>query len=182
MLDRSYRWTPEPNWLEAVLRGDQCSVAAIPNCVQIMFSGNIGSGLETMRINEKRWNDRNDGEPYVVRLGRMRTLVVSRTAIETAGDDSSWHEAGFAISDVSDGLIAFEVAGPGTFDLMRQMLPIDLRSVRNREGGSARMRLDEVSVIAYPHGREDKVRLHVECSHGPYVWHVLAMAMRPGVE
>ena len=57
MLDRSYRWTPEPNWLDAVLRGDQCSVAAIPNCVQIMLSGNIGSGLQAMKINEKGWND-----------------------------------------------------------------------------------------------------------------------------
>jgi hypothetical protein len=182
MLDRSYRWSPEPNWLDAVLRGEQCSVAAMPNCVQIMLSGNIRSGLEAMKINEKGWNERDDGEPYVVRLGRMRALVVSRTAIETAGDDSSWHEAGFAISDVSQGLMAFEVAGAGAFDLMRQMLPIDLRSARNSERGSARMRLDEVSVIAYPHGREDKVRLHVECSHGAYVWQVLAMAIRPVVE
>ena len=108
----------------------------------------------------------------------MRALVVTATAIATAGDDSAWHEAGFAASDVSDGVMIFEVAGAGAFDLMRQLLPIDLRSTRTAEGGSARMRLDDIAVIAYAHRHEDRVRLHVDSSHAAYVWQVFAMSTR----
>jgi sarcosine oxidase gamma subunit len=174
MLDRSPRWTPEPHWIDTRLRSGDCTIFPVLNLAQVIVSGNIAAGLAEMKIEEAaRWGKAAADNPYVVGLGRTRVLVASSGVIAGSPSTSAWFEAGYAASDSSDGLAAFEIAGRGTFDLLAQMLAVDLKSARHVERGGGRMRLCEVPVIAYAHGNEDRARLHVERSQAAYVWQLL---------
>jgi sarcosine oxidase gamma subunit len=149
------------------------------NLAQVLVSGNVVAGLADMSIEETaRWGQADENKPYVVGLGRMRVLVVSRGAIAGSPSTSAWFEAGYAASNSSDGLAVFEIAGRGTFELLAHLFAVDLKSARHLEQSGARMRLCEVPVIAYAHGIEERVRLHTERSHAAYVWQLLENSAR----
>ena len=179
MIDRSSRWTPEPQWSGTQVRSGDCTIFPVPNLAQMLVSGDVAAGLMAMKIDQAgRWGSIAEDTPYVVHLGRMRVLLVSREPIVDTPETSAWFEAGYAASNWSDALAVFEIAGRGTFDFLAQLLAVDLDSARHAQQAGARMRLCDVSIIAYAHRDEERVRLHAERSHAAYVWRLIESAVQ----
>jgi heterotetrameric sarcosine oxidase gamma subunit len=95
-------------------------------------------------------NSRADADPYRMWLAPDRTLVVYET----------WRAQpeGAFVSDVTDGLAVFEIAGPRAAEIIAASTTLDAAAFA--PGSCAQTQFGGVKVVLYAYG--DGFRLHVE--------------------
>lgn len=104
------------------------------------------------------WPDRAAGQDDLVALRRDRVLLVGG-AVLPAG----WHEAGCLISEVTDGRVIYDLAGPAAFALLQMGTEIAL----NQPSASVARRLFDFTVLLYRLAQTDSIRLHVGRAEAP---------------
>lgn len=80
------------------------------------------------------------------------------------------------VSDVTDGLAAFEIAGPLARDLLAQGTSFDLRPAAFGPGQGAATLFAGLRVSLYPWRSDDCLRLHGERASARFLWDWLTTA------
>jgi sarcosine oxidase, subunit gamma len=76
-----------------------------------------------------------------------------------------------ALTDVSEGLVTFTLAGPSARDVLAKGCPLDLHSRAFTPGSCARSLLAKVDVLLHLHADEPQgFDLHVARSFAQYLW------------
>ena len=104
------------------------------------------------------WAERATGQGDLLALRRDRVFLVGGAALP-----EGWHETGCLISDVTDGRVIYDLAGPAAFALLQMGAEIAL----NQPSASVARRLFEFTVLVYRLPPEDAFRLHVGRADGP---------------
>jgi heterotetrameric sarcosine oxidase gamma subunit len=119
MADRGKFWSPVPDWRLAKLEHPGLAVAASAAETAWLVSGDLPEFLR-----------RNGGlacigpreicaaVPYALRLAPERLLFVHGGKDDVPNGTFGWSDDGFAITDVSDGHMLFDIAGPAARELM----------------------------------------------------------------
>ena len=93
-----------------------------------------------------------ESDPYSLWLAPDRTLVVYETA--------RGQPQGRFVSDMTDGLVAFEISGPRAGEIVSASCTLDPRGDILARGRCSQTLFGGVKVVLYPHG--DGFRLHAE--------------------
>lgn len=174
MPDRGKFWPPAPDWSAAAIRRPGLDIVVSPAETIWLASGDLPKFLA-------RHNDGADcagpreaiaGDRYALRLAPDRLLFVRRAAAPSP-ETSGWLD-NLAITDVSDGILLFDVTGPSAPDVMALGAEYDFASEAARSAESAAMLFAglKVSIARIPGGW----RLHVERPHATALWYWLEHA------
>lgn len=163
MRDLTASWPAVPTWSEATLDRDGLTARTVSLPSQHLVSGDLevfvalaglpdtGAGLfQTV-----------SGERYALRLARDRMLVIDGPAEAMA---PGWHGEGYAVTDVSALYHVFEFDGDGIEALLQEAMFVD----PNLHSPSAASTFAGQPALVYH--RENRLRLHVERGHAPYIW------------
>lgn len=173
MPDRGKFWSPVPDWSAVDIRRPGLEVAATSTDTIWLVSGGLAKFLARHHDGADCIGPRNmcGGDRYALRLAPDRLLFVCRGAVpETPG----WSTDGVAITDVSDGLLLFDVTGPAAPDVMALGADYDFTSKASLPGESAAMLFAglKVSVAQIATGW----RLHIERPYAAALWQWLEHA------
>jgi heterotetrameric sarcosine oxidase gamma subunit len=102
-------------------------------------------------------NTRAGDDPYWLWLAPDRALLVGNTAPATPPD-------GAFVSDVTDGIAVFEIAGARAAEVLAMGGPLDPRGPALARGSCAQTVFAGVKVTLYAYGPEGTFRLHAERS------------------
>ncbi|MDK3019013.1 hypothetical protein [Pseudodonghicola flavimaris] len=157
MRDDSQSWAPPPDHSQP-LHGAGVTVTRILPVRQTLISA---PDILTRQPAALGWPDVATGDRYSLCLRRDRVLEINGPE-RAAG----WHD-GQAISDITDGLIVFEIAGAAALALIQRGTEISerqpSRSVQRLGFGT------ELMLYRW----EDRLRLHAPRADGPALWHRL---------
>lgn len=167
MRDLAQKWTPMPEWREAVIEASGLTVRSRTNLDQYLISGDLGAWSAVSGLPAGGAEAFGDaaGDRYSVQLARDRLLVVSAAPL---GVEDGWHEQGFGMTAISAGLHVFEAEGPAVPGLIARATPLDPRT----GSASAAMAFGGVSAVVYRHG--GMLRIHVERGLAAYLWSWMA--------
>lgn len=166
MHDRAQFWSPVPDWPQVSLHAPGIEVAVVDAASMWLVSGaaqqflaRYGAG-ETVGPRQTCSND-----DYALRLAPDRVLFVAGAQ---AADASTVVAPGCAITDVSDGMLIFEVRGEGAAELMAQgsEYPFDNTTVLPHESAVMQFGGFRLAVSRRTHGW----RLHIERPWAPALW------------
>ena len=169
MFNRAEFWSPIPDWSQALLRGESVTVTPVPVAAAWWVSGDATSFLERHGLSQALGpRDTGDGERYALRYAPGRLLFVSQAP---AQDDFGWTTDGGAITDISDGMMVFDIHGEGAAELMAQggEYPFAAAPGLATESASLRFAGFRLAVMRRPNGW----RLHLERPWAPALWHWL---------
>ena len=115
-----------------------------------------------------------DLQAVALRLAPDRMLFVRRDGTSDQSAVFGWSDDGFAVTDVSDGFVLFDVTGPAAPDLMALGANYDFGGKPAGRAESASMLFAglKAAVARIPGGW----RLHVERPHATAIWHWLQRA------
>ena len=174
MPDRSTFWSPVPDWERAAIRAEGLSVTAAPAAAMSLVSGDLG-----------QFQDRHKDLPcigprdicatpsYALRLAVDRMLVVRD--VGAAAEAVGWSDDGFAISDVSDGFILFDVIGAKARELMALGAMHDFDAPASPAESASMLFAGLKTVILRT---QNGWRLHVERPYATAMWQWLQLATR----
>ncbi|HET6160260.1 MAG TPA: hypothetical protein VFE34_18085 [Dongiaceae bacterium] len=120
MPDRGLFWSPVPDWSRAEIQQPGLGITALSPRTAWLVSGNFSAflakrgGLACVGPRETCERD-----AYSLRLTPDRLLFVAQDAVSTHPETFGWSDDGVAITDVSDGLMLFDVTGPAAPALMQ---------------------------------------------------------------
>ena len=156
MFDRGQFWSPVPDWSQAVLRGERVTVTPVPIVAAWWLSG--GATAFGPR-------DVVAGDAYALRIAPDRVLFLGPSFVP--GDFPKI----VASTDISDGIIAFDILGEGAAELMAQggEYPFESAPGLSTESASLRFAGFRVIVSRRPQGW----RLHLERPWATALWHWL---------
>ncbi|HEY4163518.1 MAG TPA: hypothetical protein VGM59_10685 [Dongiaceae bacterium] len=165
MADRGKFWSPIPDWETAAIdRGGFRIVAVIDNNPLHLVSGNLERFIAQAGLTAIGPRDCCDGRRYALRLALDRLLL-------TGGEPSpaiGWSVDGYAVTDVTDGYLRFDVTGREADEVMAFGGHYDWQSREVRPHESATMLFAGLKTIV---GRlETGWRLHIERSLAPTLW------------
>lgn len=165
MHDLGQYWPPLADWDKVRIERHGLTVRPVPGLSRHLVSGALsafadlaglyGEGVGALGLAM--------GERYMVRLARDRMLVVGLEGELATG---GWHEAGFAVTDVSAAFQAFEIEGALSSGLLAEATAIDPA----HPGPSASVVFAGMLVILHAHGEADRLLLHVERSQANALW------------
>jgi heterotetrameric sarcosine oxidase gamma subunit len=186
MPDRASFWSPVPDWARAHVQHDGLGIAAVSSGAAWLVSGNLSKFLERRgELPSVGPRETCERDTYALRLAPDRLLFVSRDAALIAPETFGWSADGIAITDVSDGLLLFDVTGPAAPDLMALGANYDFDAKPEGPAESASMLFAglKVAIARILPGW----RLHVERPHAAALWQWLqheaqAWAKPPGQE
>jgi sarcosine oxidase gamma subunit len=164
MADRGQFWSPIPDWASVALKRDGVRIAPVLHGdFMHMISGDLDRFLAKAGLMCIGPRDRGDGRNYSLRLAPDRLLAVGTASLETG-----WSADGFAVSDVTDGYLRFDILGSGADAVMAFGGHYDWESREARPQESAAMLFAGLKTIV---GRlESGWRLHIERSLAPNLW------------
>lgn len=167
MHNRGGFWTPVVDWPTARLSRSSVSVEAVRGLPQILLvSGNTGAFLSRRGLTGSVGpRDLAQGAAYALTLAPDRVLVISNVEEPV---DLGWTDAGYAVSDMSDGIISIDVTGPGALALMQQGTSYDLAARDSRTGESANIVFAGLRVAVVR--RAEGYRLHIERPFATALW------------
>ena len=164
MRNHAEKWPEVPNWSIAELSGHGVSLRSVVGLKQWMVSGNLAA-----------WNDVSghsgpgvgalglaEGETYQVRLARDRLLAVNCETEISPG----WHDAGFALTDMSAAFHVFEFVGPTISEIVSRATTLDPSS----PGPSATTAFAGVVASLYHVQNHDTLRVHVDRGFATHIW------------
>ena len=169
MHNRAEFWSPVPDWPQARLRGERVTVTPVPVVVAWWVSGDATSFLARHGLSRALGpRDTTDDEKYALRYAPDRLLFVSAAP---ALDDFGSQADGSAITDISDGMMIFDIQGEGAAELMAQggEYPFAAAPGLATESASLRFASFRLAVMRRPNGW----RLHIERPWAPALWHWL---------
>jgi heterotetrameric sarcosine oxidase gamma subunit len=164
MRDRGLFWSPVPDWAHADIRRDGLSVTALAPQAAWLVSGDLAAFLERRGV---RLGDA--GERYALRLAPDRLLFV---AMDNANDATFGWSDGCAITDVSDGYVLLDIAGPAAPELMRLGALHDFEAKSETASAAMLFAGQRVILARLPNGW----RLHVERPDAAAIWQWLQRA------
>jgi sarcosine oxidase gamma subunit len=176
MSERGDFWSELPDWETAALASDGVAVAVAPTARVLQLSGRIDALLAGCGIASALGpRDVCDPQRYALRLAPASVLLVSTTPFDRPG---GWVEDGAAISDLSAGILCFDVSGSGAGAIMALGAEYDFDARSELPLESARLRFAglRVAVCRRPEGW----RLHIERPWAPALWHWLAATIDCG--
>ena len=166
MPDRTRFWSPLPDWPQAMLAGRDMRIAAVPLGSALQLSGDTSAWLANHGVAASLGpRDRCTGSRYALRLAPDSVLLVSEKSLPAA---AGWQWDGCAISDLSDGILAFDISGPDAAALMARGSEYPFDSSAEWPQESARMLFAGLKVIVS--SRTPGWRLHIERPWAPALW------------
>ncbi|MEZ5923239.1 MAG: hypothetical protein R3D57_02530 [Hyphomicrobiaceae bacterium] len=167
MRDRGLFWTPVPDWAEAELDRSGLRVSVTRELRQLLLvSGEVGAFISRRGVSGVLGpRDLALGPAYALRLAPDRVLCAFPSEHPV---DLGWSEKGFAVADVTEGIIAFDVEGRDALALLQQGMSYDLTALDSRPAESCNIVLAglRVAIVRRPEGW----RLHVERPFATAVW------------
>jgi sarcosine oxidase gamma subunit len=166
MHDRGPFWSPIPDWPQVSLHA--AGVDAIPVTVAsiCLVSGDVKQFLAQRGI-EEILGPRQlcNGASYALRLAPDRAMFVGDA---TVLENCMGFTNGCAVTDVSDGIMIFDVRGEGAADLMAQgnEYPFEDSAILPDESASMQFAGFRLVVARRPDGW----RLHIERPWAPALW------------
>lgn len=148
-----------PDSDDIIVASDQLTITQVHPNRQLLVSGT--TALQACELDLVNWPGDAQGESYALVLRRDRILEVNGPHRPDGWDESTQS----AVSDITNGLIVFEIAGPASLNLLKRGGFIDLHA---RSRSVARQCFGK-SVFLYRSG-PGQFRLHINRS--------LAQAMR----
>ena len=167
MRDLGPNWPSLPDWTSAEHVANDIRVRSVHRLGQHLVSGNLdafatasglGTGTGALSVVE--------GDRYALRHARDRLLVINGDASYLA---PGWHEAGYAVTDISAAQHVFEFEGAGIGQLLREALAVD----PDNAGPSAVVMFAGQMATLYHHGSRARLRLHVERGFAGFIWNWL---------
>jgi sarcosine oxidase, subunit gamma len=175
MPDRGLFWSPVPDWPRADIQHQGLGITARSVENGWLVSGDLsrflGRRAGLFCVGPLEVCER---ESYGLRLAPDRLLFVGRDAALIHPEQFGWSEDGIAVTDVSDGFMLFDVAGPGAPDLMALGAQYDFQAKPGAQAESASMMFAglKVAIARIPPGW----RLHVERPYATALWQWLQHA------
>jgi heterotetrameric sarcosine oxidase gamma subunit len=167
MRDRGAFWTPVVDWSSARVDRADVRIEVAAGIEQILLvGGDVGMFLSGCgRPHCLGPRDEAEGASYALCLAPDRMLAVSEIVTPV---DLGWNMAGYAVADMTDGIIAIDVTGPGALALMQQGTSYDLTAGDARPGESANIVFAGLRVSVVRRG--DGYRLHIERPMATALW------------
>lgn len=163
MHDRGQFWSPAPDWTTARIEGDGYSVRRVLDFGQTLVSGDLGAAFaELMRgLPEIGLWSVAQAEPFAVRIGRDRALLVSPGPLAAA---PGWRN-GYVATPCDDAYAILEISGVSLREIVAEGTAVNI------EAGSRSVAVlfAGVTVFLYRIGPET-ARLHVEAPLAAYLW------------
>ena len=156
MHNRAEFWSPVPDWSQVVLRGERVTVTPVPVAAAYWLSG--GATAFGPR-------DVVAGDAYALRIAPDRVLFVGPSFVP--GDFPKV----VASTDISDGIVVFDIEGEGAAELMAQGGEYPFESAPGLPTESASLRFAGFRVIVSR--RPQGWRLHIERPWATALWHWL---------
>lgn len=165
MRDRGAYWAPVRDWAHEGFDLDgQRVVFGVPRQA-IVVSGDIGAFLGASGLHPLGPRDSAECDTYALRLAPDRVLYVSTDA-ELIGQ--GWSRAGYAVADMTDGMILCDVSGPRALHLMQQGTSYELAAIDARPNESCHILVAGLRVAIVR--RDDGWRLHIERPYVTALW------------
>lgn len=164
MPDRARFWSPPPDWSQVAV--------AVPTLW--LVSGDLDAFRRRHDVAAPLGpRDPCESGRYALRFAPDRLLHVSNVSEEAA---FGWSSEGYAISDLTDGLILLDLSGPHSDDVMAHGSGYDFQSRDARPLESAMMLFANLRLAVGR--RPDGWRLHIERSLAPTLWLWLQLVNR----
>jgi heterotetrameric sarcosine oxidase gamma subunit len=178
MPDRGLFWSPVPDWSRADIHHEELGIAAVPIETTWLVSGNLSGFLDRHGLSCVGPRETCERGTYALRLAPDRLLYVSHDGARSVGvidrEIFGWSDDGFAVTDVSDGLVLFDVVGPAAPDLMALGAAYDFAAKGAGSAESASMLFAGLRV-AVAHILPGW-RLHIERPYATALWQWLQYA------
>lgn len=152
-LNHADKWVPVPE-MGSLLHGEGVTARIVQSPRRVLVSGDLAAFAQVCSAPS-------------LRLARDRTLVVGEVDLA-----SGWHEAGFAVSDLTAGLALVELSGPGVVHLSAKATTTDLTN----PGPSKAVTFAGMPVVLAM--QAETLGLHVERGLLAYLWTWLAAALQ----
>jgi heterotetrameric sarcosine oxidase gamma subunit len=166
MPDRGQFWSAVPDWSQAGLHTAGIDIGLVGVASVCLVSGDARQFLARHGVGEILGpRQPGNGDTYALRLAPDRMLFVGDASAIAA---SAGITNGCAVTDVSDGIVIFDILGDRAADLMAQgsEYPFDDTTIYPHE--SASMQFAGLRVIVSH--RERGWRLHAERPWAPALW------------
>jgi len=174
MHDRGRFWSAPPDWPQAAIAARDLRVAAAAAPSVWLVSGDVAAFQRRHGLADPLGpRDRADGGRYALRLAPDRLLHLSDAAEDAA---FGWLPDGYAVSDLSDGMILIDVSGPHSDEVMAQGCGYDFHSRDSRPRESAQILFANLRLAVVR--RPDGWRLHIERPLAPTLWRWLQSIVR----
>lgn len=176
MPEREQFWSQPPDWGSARLSADGVTVSVARTARILQLSGRIDALLAGCGIAVALGpRDRCDAERYALRLAPASVLLVGGGPLDCP---TGWVEDGAAVSDLSAGMLCFDLCGSRADDIMALGAEHDFASRTGLELESSRLRFAGLRVAVCR--RPDGWRLHIERPWAPALWSWLAARIAAG--
>ena len=176
MPDRGKFWPPVPDWSVAAIRRHGLDIVVARAETIWLVSGDLPKFLARHHDGADCTGHRDacGGDRYALRLAPDRLLFVRRAAAQAAPETHGWSNDGVALTDMSDGILLFDVTGPSALDVMALGAEYDFAAKPASPTKSAAMLFAGLKVwMARIAGGW---RLHVERSYAAALWQWLEHA------
>ena len=175
MPDRGRFWSAPPEWATAEMAAPGLRIAAVAAPTIWLASGNLDAFRRRHGVAEPLGPRDAVAGRYALRLAPDRLLHVSDASDIT---DFGWSPEGYAISDLTDGMILLDLSGPESADVMAQGSGYDFHAGDSRPLESAQLLFANLRLAVAR--RPDGWRLHVERPLAPTLWRWLQTVVRSG--
>ncbi|HXR63752.1 MAG TPA: hypothetical protein VN720_09465 [Rudaea sp.] len=166
MHDRAQFWSPVPDWPHLLLRAPGIAIVVVNAMSMWLVSGPAQKFLARYGTGEAVGPRQTCSvDDYALRLAPDRVLLVAGTQ---AMDAAAVAAPGCAITDVSDGMLIFEVRGHAAANLMAQGSEYAFHTKTVLPLESALMQFAGFRLAVSR--RTDGWRLHIERPWAPALW------------
>jgi len=176
MHDRAQFWSPVPDWSRVSLHAAGIEIAPV-NAASVWLVSGDAQQLQARYAAGEALGPRQicGDESYALRVAPDRVLFVAETQ---ALDASAVAAPGCAVTDITDGMLIFEVRGEAAAELMAQgnEYPFDDTAVLPRESAMMQFAGFRLAVSRREHGW----RLHVERPWATALWRWLQAHVEQG--
>jgi sarcosine oxidase subunit gamma len=176
MHDRAQFWSPVPDWSRVSLHAAGIEIAPVNAASVWLVSGDQQQLLARYAAGESLGPRQVCGDDsYALRIAPDRVLFVANTE---ALDASTVVSPGCAITEVSDGMLIFEIRGEAAADLMAQGCEYPFDDTAVLPGESPMMQFAGFRLAISR--RVDGWRLHIERPWAAALWRWLQAHVEQG--
>lgn len=166
MHDRGQFWSPVPDWLQVALHAAAIDVRPVTVASVCLVSGDVQQFLAQHGSGEVFGPRQPCGsDAYALRLAPDRVMFIGDAS--TSADGTGFTN-GCAVTDVSDGMLIFDVHGERAAELLAQGSEYPFEDTTIFPHESASMQFAGLRLIVSR--RERGWRLHVDRPWAPALW------------